>query len=1073
MKGGDSVGGGESAAPPIDYASMFALLQAWDVDGDGLVSSEDFKQGLSSIGFQISAHDADCLCKALDTDGTGNIQIAALAELLEPQPQDISDGSHGGNGHGVTLPAAPGLEHAHEVSLGDAPSSFLLAPELRAWEQLAAADPAAAADAIAALPDDQAMALHAALAGAAAQQQQQQQQQAAAFAPSAAAAGDADDLDVDSLAAARSAQLAMQEAAAAHGAGGGDATPTGESPPTSLAASAVPKAARGASGAASSSDLPAPPPHAPPQPPPLAPPMRDPLLDAADASGLHHQQPPPASHQHPPPPHHLETMASVGGSSIGGGHSSQKRRSFGSLATRFSLRAANSPATNLLSANLLEGDHRESGLPSSYDQMPLPATPAAFPTPASGPGSAAGGGSCHGSVGGGGFDGRLLGDGMSLPSGGLQSGAQSMIGGASEATSVPRPASRAGSFAQLSRIGSRSSLSVSFERRESLYRPQDVATLPQKLGELLLANHARAIDLFRAMDPRGEGHISRDAFRKAMAALGLIGGAGSREGPGSTSPSRRASMDDGASSPNGRRHRSKSPISPRVRDYEREIDELFATFDVSGTGTLDYEELHRLLRVGQNSRMSEYLRAAVAGKSLPPQAVPFSGSYHGPPIAKNRATPARSRDPSDRSGPGIALPVDAMPEVAEDAWPPQLRGLLLRERERVIDLFRHWEGVGEGGRISAEHFKAGLYVLGHRVSRSDVAELYAAMGVPEGGMLRFAELRRQVRVVAHRGESAYLRAATKQGLELESHQPRGSMQSGVAERLEATNPATPQENILAALGLASTTHGNRSSTMAGAGGAGGEGGASQAGSQRGGLMGGIMLSSHYSDGVVGLGADASSGKERALIAAAEAGAQASQKSASLLASEMWLQQWARGHYSALLPELRRWELYPEGMITFDVFADSLHTLGFPAAGRWQEVESVFYSWEPDDRGRLHWQTVRTHMTGGRLVRVQAAKHNTVSYYKQASRAGEGFGNRSSSRFRHETNSFVGPGKYTPDSSGKYKEKGYAGGGHSGKLKSTGPRFLKTQTSDAPGPGKYTPRHTLQDARNEIPDAHRQ
>ena len=64
---------------------------------------------------------------------------------------------------------------------------------------------------------------------------------------------------------------------------------------------------------------------------------------------------------------------------------------------------------------------------------------------------------------------------------------------------------------------------------------------------------------------------------------------------------------------------------------------------------------------------------------------------------------------------------------------------------------------------------------------------------------------------------------------------------------------------------------------------------------------------------------------------------------------MWLQQWARSHYSALLPEMRKWELYPEGLITFDVFADSLHTLGFPAAGRWQEVEAVFYSWEPDDR----------------------------------------------------------------------------------------------------------------------------
>ena len=89
--------------------------------------------------------------------------------------------------------------------------------------------------------------------------------------------------------------------------------------------------------------------------------------------------------------------------------------------------------------------------------------------------------------------------------------------------------------------------------------------------------------------------------------------------------------------------------------------------------------------------------------------------------------------------------------------------------------------------------------------------------------------------------------------------------------------------------------------------------------------------------------------------------------------------------------------------------------------------------------------------------------------KQASRAGEGFGNRSASRFRHETTSFVGPGKYSPDPSGSSREKGYSGGAHSGKLKSTGPRFMKTPTSAAPGPGKYTPRHTLIDGRTEIPD----
>ena len=78
-------------SPTIDYASMFSLLQAWDTDGDGLVSSDDFKKGLSSIGFQISATDADTLCRALDTDGTGTID----AQEIEATFRFINDNHSG------------------------------------------------------------------------------------------------------------------------------------------------------------------------------------------------------------------------------------------------------------------------------------------------------------------------------------------------------------------------------------------------------------------------------------------------------------------------------------------------------------------------------------------------------------------------------------------------------------------------------------------------------------------------------------------------------------------------------------------------------------------------------------------------------------------------------------------------------------------------------------------------------------------------------------------------------------------------------------------------------------------
>ena len=60
--------------------------------------------------------------------------------------------------------------------------------------------------------------------------------------------------------------------------------------------------------------------------------------------------------------------------------------------------------------------------------------------------------------------------------------------------------------------------------------------------------------------------------------------------------------------------------------------------------------------------------------------------------------------------------------------------MLLRERMRVLDVFRHWEGAvdaEEEGAISVEDFKAGLRVLGLEASRRDLKQLFSAMGVPQ------------------------------------------------------------------------------------------------------------------------------------------------------------------------------------------------------------------------------------------------------------------------------------------------------------------------------------------------------
>ena len=81
-----------------------------------------------------------------------------------------------------------------------------------------------------------------------------------------------------------------------------------------------------------------------------------------------------------------------------------------------------------------------------------------------------------------------------------------------------------------------------------------------------------------------------------------------------------------------------------------------------------------------------------------------------------------------------------------------------------------------------------------------------------------------------------------------------------------------------------------------------------------------------------LGAEAASSRQRALQAATQAAEASRAGSASLQSNEMLLQQWARSHYSALLGELRKWEVHPNGEINFDIFAASLVSLGFPMAG---------------------------------------------------------------------------------------------------------------------------------------------
>ena len=546
------------------------------------------------------------------------------------------------------------------------------------------------------------------------------------------------------------------------------------------------------------------------------------------------------------------------------------------------------------------------------------------------------------------------------------------------------PSKRVSRPAHSPTVASRRSSVCSNAMRSSAasYQASDIDAIPYRLAGLLMENHARVIDLFRSWDEDEDGGISRKDFSRGLCALGL---------------------DE--------------------RTDEMEIDELFATLDLDGDGMLEYEELNRMIRVGIAHQKSGQIRSAARSKAavMSPLLAERSAreTWRGPRYVETNDAPLRP--------------------VEEVNWPPLLRQLLMRERKRVLDLFRHWED-SEGGNIAVEHFKAGLHVLGHQVRREFIVQFFESMGgerPSDGGemSISFRELHRQLRVASQRAASTYTRAAARRGVAIESSAPRGATLSDI-------NPADLNTPVM------DPTHTDMASAMLLA-------------SPRG-APNSPSFTVNQTNPVLDARVRAKLAAEEAAKAAQEPGKQA------LQSCEMMLQQWSRQHYSGLLTELRKWELRPGGEIDFDTFADSLVSLGFDIAGRWRDLEQLWTSWSPNELGTHHWLKLRALMTTGRLVKVNQRKYSTRSYYKTASRAGEGFGNRSSPRFRDLDPTLLGPGKYHPENK-QPQISTVAKSSFSGKFTSQGDRFhrLKLSSERTPGPGRYKPRHTLVDSRHAL------
>ena len=202
----------------------------------------------------------------------------------------------------------------------------------------------------------------------------------------------------------------------------------------------------------------------------------------------------------------------------------------------------------------------------------------------------------------------------------------------------------------------------------------------KELREALLAQETmmRVTDMFKQYDLNGNGKICKEEFRKALPLLGL-------------------------------------------RGYARsDMDLLFDKVDTDHSDQIEYAELWRLLRHGQDIRLSTPLQAG---------AVAFDVRAKGA-SANIRRTPFDERFESSR--PQTAAPVETMREA------------LKKNRKRVIDAFRCLDKNGDGA-ITRREFYSALPVLGFTSNKEVSDAVFAEIDVDNSGSIEYEELNKKLR----------------------------------------------------------------------------------------------------------------------------------------------------------------------------------------------------------------------------------------------------------------------------------------------------------------------------------------
>ena len=238
-------------------------------------------------------------------------------------------------------------------------------------------------------------------------------------------------------------------------------------------------------------------------------------------------------------------------------------------------------------------------------------------------------------------------------------------------------------YAGLEEFGSDAKKKGPKARMKKLTAADGVSPMDQ-LRSMLSVNFGRVIELFREWDEDGNQQISKKEFRQALPVLGVL-------------------VD------------------------RADADALFETFDVDGSGEIDYTELSKHLRAGAGVELDAALQDGAMGEIE---------------LERDQAFALRT----EAKGANVNVTVDATADTPRGEIIKRLSDALGAPGvlARVIDIFRAWDD-DDSGTVSKKEFAKALPVLGLKVSREQANDLFDTFDEDGSGSIDYAEIHKKLR----------------------------------------------------------------------------------------------------------------------------------------------------------------------------------------------------------------------------------------------------------------------------------------------------------------------------------------